>query len=268
VSTPAVRPGRLEAAGSRATVVGALALLAAGLAALVLVVRGSAGRGRFGANLRRYSAPSAWAYDRVLAPLLGGLYRLIADDAAAVVAATCPTGSVLEIGGGPGHGAVLLARRASDVRITGADIDPAMVARAADRVAREGLEDRVRVEVADVARLPHPDSAFDLVLSSFSMHHWEDPAKAFAEIHRVLRPGGRAIIYDLSRAWTRVERRAPDPAGVAAASPFRGGRPLPLRWPGRVPSCVRLELLRPADGGTEPGFATGSWTPPAAGHPS
>jgi SAM-dependent methyltransferase len=119
-----------------------------------------------------------------------------------------------------------------------------------------------------VARLPHPDSAFDLVLSSFSMHHWEDPAKAFAEIHRVLRPGGRAIIYDLSRAWTRVERRAPDPAGVAAASPFRGGRPLPLRWPGRVPSCVRLELLRPADGGTEPGFATGSWTPPAAGHPS
>jgi ubiquinone/menaquinone biosynthesis C-methylase UbiE len=263
-----VRPRRFEAAGSRATVVGAFGLLAAGLAALVLVVRGGAGPGRFAANLRRYSAPSAWAYDRVLAPLLGGLYKLVADDAAAVVAATCPTGSVLEIGGGPGHGAVLLARRAPGVSITGADIDPAMVARATARVARHRLQDRVRLEVADVTRLPHPDSAFDIVLSSFSMHHWEDPVTAFAEIHRVLRPGGRAIIYDLARAWTRVERPAPDPADVAAASPFRGGRPVLVRWPGRVPSCVRLELLRPADGGTEPGSAIGSWMAPAAGHSS
>ncbi len=265
MSTPAVRSRRLEAAGCTAAAVGAAALLVAGAAALVVAVRRTSGATGFAANLRRYSAPSAWAYDAVLAPLLGGLYRLIADDAAAVVAATCPTGSLLEIGGGPGHGAVLLARRASEVRITGADIDPAMVARAADRVAREGLEDRVRFEVADVARLPHPDSAFDLVLSSFSMHHWEDPAKAFAEIHRVLRPGGRAILYDFSRSWTRVERQAPDPAGVAAASPFGDGRLDTIRWPGRVPSCVRLELLRPADGGTEHGSATGSWTPPVAG---
>ena len=263
-----MRPRRPGVAGRWAAAAGGTALLAAGLAALAVAARRKDGAPGFAANLGRYSAPSAWAYDRALAPLLGGLYRLVADDAAAVVAATCPTGSVLEIGGGPGHGAVLLAHRAPLVSITGVDIDPAMVARATARVARHRLQDRVRFEVADVTRLPHSDSSIDLVVSTLSMHHWPDPATALAEIHRVLRPGGRAIIYDLSRAWTRVERQAPDPADVAAASPFRGGRPVLVRWPGRVPSCVRLELLRPADGGTEPGSATGSWTPPAAGHSS
>jgi ubiquinone/menaquinone biosynthesis C-methylase UbiE len=268
MSTPAVRTRRLGLVGGSAAAAGVAALLAAGVVALVVAVRRTAGATGFAANLRRYSAPSAWAYDVVLAPLLGGLYRLVADDAAAVVSATCPTGSVLEIGGGAGHGAVLLARRAPGVSITGADIDPAMVARATARVARNRLEDRVRFEIADVARLPHSDSSIDLVLSSFSMHHWQDPAKAFAEIHRVLRPGGRAILYDLSRAWTRVERRAPDPADVAAASPFRGGRLEPVRWPGRVPSCVRLELLRSADGRGHPKPPAGPRAAPAAEHSS
>jgi len=248
MSTPAARTRRLGVAGRWAAAASGAALLAAGLAALAVAVHRKAGAPVFAANLSRYSAPSAWVYDALLAPLLRGLYRLAADDAAAVVAATCPVGSVLEIGGGPGHGAVLLARRAPRVSITGADIDPAMVARATARVARHRLQDRVRFEVADVTRLPHSDSSIDLVVSTFSMHHWQDPATALTEIHRVLRPGGRAILYDLSRAWTRIERQAPRPADVAAASPFGGGRLDPVCWPGRVPSCFRLELLRPAKG--------------------
>ena len=113
---------------------------AAGLAALVLAAAAVRVPDVAAANLRRYSAPSAWAYDAVLAPLLGGLYRHIADDAAAV-APRRPHRSVLEIGGGPGHVAVLLARRGPDATIAAADIDPAMVARATNRVAREGAKE-------------------------------------------------------------------------------------------------------------------------------
>jgi ubiquinone/menaquinone biosynthesis C-methylase UbiE len=46
-------------------------------------------------------------------------------------------------------------------------------------------------------RLPFADSSADLVVSTLSAHHWDDAAAAFAEIRRVLRPGGEARIYDV-----------------------------------------------------------------------
>jgi ubiquinone/menaquinone biosynthesis C-methylase UbiE len=234
----------LSAAGIAAPVLAVAAVL--GVAAATATAR--SGRVRLAAaNLRRSSAPSAWAYDAVLAPLLGGLYARIADDAAAALA-TAGTATVLDVGGGPGHVAVLIARRRPDATIVGADIDPAMVARASARAQREGFGDRVRFEVADVAGLPLEAESVDLVVSSFSLHHWPDPAAALCEIHRVLRPGGRAILYDLPRAWVRLETGAADPVQLAAASPFGGSTLRRLRWPWNVPSCVRLELVRPASG--------------------
>ena len=192
------------------------------------------------------SAPSARWYELVASAVLGGLYRRMADDlAAGVVAAGAP--EVLEIGPGPGILAVELGRRVAGLRLSGLDVDPAMVDRARIRARREGLDGRLTFEVGDVAALPFPHASFDVVISSFSVHHWSDPAGGFAEIRRVLRPGGRAIIFDLSDHWGRLERSAPPMASAAVRGGFPGARTQPFRWPGPIAVTNRLELHRGVD---------------------
>jgi SAM-dependent methyltransferase len=190
------------------------------------------------------SAPSARAYELTFGLLLGGLYRRMAEDVASALAAIAePT--VLEVGPGPGHLAVELARRVPGLRLTGVDVDPAMVARATARAQREGLDDRLDFVVGDVAALPFADGSFDLVTSSFSVHHWPDAAAGFAEIRRALRPGGRAVLYDLPDAWGRLETQAPGLAASAVRGGFDEAAVAPLRWPGRVGLVRRLEVAAP-----------------------
>lgn len=98
---------------------------------------------------------------------------------------------VLDVGCGTG---VLLERivdRYPDVRATGADLSPAMLAQ-----ARRRLPPRVTLEVADAEALPFPANSFDLVLSLSSFHFWPAPRLALAELGRVLRPGGQLVITD------------------------------------------------------------------------
>ncbi|HSW42729.1 MAG TPA: class I SAM-dependent methyltransferase [Patescibacteria group bacterium] len=190
------------------------------------------------------SAPGARWYEVAADALLGGLYRRLADDLAGAVTAV-PAPAVLEVGPGPGNLAVELARRVPDLRLTGLDIDPAMVERAILRARREGLGDRLAFVVGDVATLPFPDASFDLVTSSLSVHHWPDAAAGFAEIRRVLRPGGQAIVYDLRDRWGHVETKALPLAGAAVAGGFEGAAAAPFRWPGRLALVNRLEALKP-----------------------
>jgi ubiquinone/menaquinone biosynthesis C-methylase UbiE len=191
-------------------------------------------------------------YDVAAGMLLGGLYRRMAEDLAAATAGIHAP-EVLEIGPGPGGLAVELARRVRDLRLTGLDIDPAMVERATLRARREGFDDRLAFVIGDVAALPFPDASFDFVTSSFSVHHWPAAAAGFAEIRRVLRPGGRAIVYDLSDRWGHLERRARPMAEVAAAGGFAGARTASFRWPGRLAIVNRLEAI-----GTESGALPGA----------
>jgi len=106
-----------------------------------------------------------------------------------------------------------------------------------------------------VASLTFPDRSFDLVVSTLSMHHWSDPAAGLAEIGRVLRPGGRALIWDF-RPGTRPHpfgpRHAhpPDPAEHLHGGPLRMVNATPWRWPWRLPLTQRIELVH-ADGSPE-----------------
>lgn len=176
--------------------------------------------GRLAERLHRYSAPTATVYDAMTAPLLDRFFTRVAHD----VAELAPGTSVLEIGPGPGRLAVKLAELAPGAKITGVDIAPEMVERASRLAARSGVADRVGVQVGDVAALPFRDATFDLVISTFSAHHWPEAATALAEIHRVLCPGGVAWIYDLPDWFTRFERRGASIGELADASPFGGDR--------------------------------------------
>jgi SAM-dependent methyltransferase len=225
-------------------------LLAGAAAAAVAVVR----RGR--SATRGHQVPGgiligdAGAYDMLSRLLLGSLFDGIAADAAAVA----PDGArVLEVGCGPGRLSIRLARQ-HRLNVTGLDLDPAMVERAranADRLGN-GDERRPAFLVGDAASLAFPDGSFDLVVSTFSMHHWADPTAGLAEIARVLRPGARALVWDLRpgvRPHPFGPRHAhlPDPVEHARGSPLRVVNTTRWRWPWRASLSQRIELIR-ADG--------------------
>jgi SAM-dependent methyltransferase len=216
----------------------------------------------------------AAAYDTLSRFLLGPFVGRIAADVAAVAPARA---RVLEVGCGPGHLSIRLARR-HGLEVTGLDLDPAMIARAnADRLG-DGDERRPSFLVGDVASLAFPDGAFDLVVSTLSMHHWADPTAGLAEIGRVLRPGGRALVWDFrpgARPHPFGPRHAhiPDPVDHMRSSRLQAVNARPWRWPRRFTLTQRIELVqvpgrdrqgdrhgqadpgRAGRGGTEPGAA-------------
>jgi SAM-dependent methyltransferase len=189
------------------------------------------------------SAPGAQAYEATFGRVLTGLYRGIATDLARSLATRSGL-QIVDIGAGPGGLAVALAELLPDARITTVDIDAAMAELAAARVVREGIQDRVRISVGDVAALPLADESVDLVTSSFSVHHWPDAAAGFAEVRRVLRPGGRAVIYDLPDWWGRFEAHSPGLVEVATTGGFAHVSSSHLRWPGPLAVVHRIDAAR------------------------
>ena len=101
-----------------------------------------------------------------------------------------PAMDVLELACGTGR----LTRRlatglAAGARLTATDINEEMLA-----VAKEGLPDTdIKWAVADMMALPFEDGSFDLVVAQFGMMFAPDAAKAFGEVRRVLRDGGRFV---------------------------------------------------------------------------
>ena len=115
------------------------------------------------------------------------------------VAQPQPGEKALDVGCGTGTLAVAAARRVRPSReAQGIDPSPEMVEVARRKAARKSVE--ASFQVASIEGLPFGDDHFDLVLSSFMLHHLPDEVKAqgFAEIRRVLKPGGRFVAVDLA----------------------------------------------------------------------
>jgi len=148
------------------------------------------------ARVERFSEPESATYAHVFAPILGRLYQRVADDVADELSThgriRRPT--IVDLGCGPGDLAVEISRRLHGARIVGLDLSPSMLLWASRHATTDG---RLRFIVGDAASLPFDDASVDLVVSTLSLHHWSEPADAFAEIARVLKPDGIALIYDL-----------------------------------------------------------------------
>lgn len=86
--------------------------------------------------------------------------------------------------------------------LVGTDIAPALIALGKRELARASLGARVELQVAPATRLPFDDSRFDLVLTSHVIKHLDAVAlaRAFSEVHRVLSPGGRFLLWEFDRS--------------------------------------------------------------------
>jgi ubiquinone/menaquinone biosynthesis C-methylase UbiE len=162
----------------------------------------------------------------------------------------------LEIGAGTGYFSLNLLQAGVVGEATCTDISPGMVATLSHNAERLGL--RVRAARADAEALPFADSSFDLVLGHAVLHHLPNLRRAFAEFHRVLRPGGRILFAGepsrvgdriaafpkrganrLAPVWRRLMRAAPAPPPAPVGSPDHVDHDLER--------CVDIHAFAPGD---------------------
>ncbi len=121
-----------------------------------------------------------------------GLYKR----AASQLASFSPrNATILDVGAGPGHLLIAIARQLPDATLRGIDIDPYIAQEARRLLDSVGLANLITIREADAAALPFEASTFDCVVSMMSYHLWDDPPAGLAEIQRVLKPGGALNLY-------------------------------------------------------------------------
>lgn len=179
---------------------------------------------------------SGETYDRFTRVVLRDLHARVARDVCAAPAEA----TALDVGAGTGRLLRVVAAQRSDLSLTGVDVSPKMVAVGQRALAAAGLAERVRLDTADVSQLPYPDAHFDLVVSTLSLHHWPALAPSMAELLRVLRPGGRIVIYDFRAS--QVQQLGQVLRTVHQTGLRVSQRPVPLaRWL-PVPLLLRVEV--------------------------
>ncbi len=111
---------------------------------------------------------------------------------------------ILDVATGTGDFALLSARRLQPDRILGVDLSEGMLDVGREKAARAGLSDVIRFQKDDCLNLRIADASFDAVTVAYGVRNFEDLDRGLREMWRVLRPGGRLVIIELT-----APRRAP-----------------------------------------------------------
>jgi ubiquinone/menaquinone biosynthesis C-methylase UbiE len=145
---------------------------------------------------RRYWNRHSASYDREM----GFFDRALFKDSRAWVCSQA-AGDTLEVGIGTG---LNLPFYPANVRLTGIDVSPGMLAIARRRAIQLGQA--VELREADAEGLPFPDASFDTVVCTFALCAIPDERRAVVEMRRVLRPGGRLLLADHVASSSRSVR--------------------------------------------------------------
>ena len=118
----------------------------------------------------------------------------------AIEALALPPGTrVLDLCTGTGDLAIAATRLIAPVSVVGVDFSGEMLRLALAKLRDLGLAATVRLIRADAARLPLPDASCDAATIGFGIRNVAEPARALAELARVIRPGGRLAILEFGQ---------------------------------------------------------------------
>ncbi|QDU69392.1 class I SAM-dependent methyltransferase [Engelhardtia mirabilis] len=108
-------------------------------------------------------------------------------------------GSMLDVGCGPGHVAVMVCDEIAEGSVLGVDLAQTMLTHAERHRSKSPHAERLSFRLADAKGLPFADGEFDTVYSNTILHHIPDPRPFLSELRRVLKPGGVLLVRDLFR---------------------------------------------------------------------
>ena len=113
---------------------------------------------------------------------------------------------VLDVACGTGDFSIAIAKAVRKGEVIGVDISKEMLEVMRQKVLKNKLESIISQEVGDGEALRFPESSFDRVVNAFGIRNFEDRDKGLREALRVLKPGGRLVILELSRPQNKIIR--------------------------------------------------------------
>lgn len=137
------------------------------------------------------------AYDFMNRAMSFGIDKRWRAKAVDIIKAKAPT-SILDLATGTADLAIELARQVEGCEVTGADLSEKMVEIGRRKVAEAGLENRVKLTVANGLELPMENDSFDCVTIAYGIRNFESLADGYREMARVLKPGGMLVVLELS----------------------------------------------------------------------
>jgi demethylmenaquinone methyltransferase/2-methoxy-6-polyprenyl-1,4-benzoquinol methylase len=106
---------------------------------------------------------------------------------------------MLDVATGTADVAIMASKVLAPRKIIGIDISEGMLSFGRQKIERQGLSDVITLQTGDSERIEFPDDRFDAVTVAFGVRNFADLAKGIAEIHRVIRPGGKLVVLEFSR---------------------------------------------------------------------
>lgn len=156
-----------------------------------------------GEQVERMFDSIAPAYDFMNTAMTFGLHRRWRDKALRALRAASPkTEKIIDLATGTGDVAFALANLFPDAKITGVDLSEGML----DVARKKNTFENITFESGDCLKLKYPSNSFDALTIAYGVRNFENLQQGLNEFHRILRPGGKCLILELSRPENPVIR--------------------------------------------------------------
>ena len=115
-----------------------------------------------------------------------------------------PTIKALDLACGTGDVPLVLIKNPKVTKVEGLDLSKEMIQIGDRKIKKKNLSHKIKLKHGDATSLNYPDQSLDLVTISFGIRNFDDPEKSLSEIYRVLTPGGKVLITELTVPENRL----------------------------------------------------------------